>query len=458
MDQQQLAIAPRRARGRDRFLAAAVVAASLSVVLAPAGPALAQYGGGGGSGIGASGTDSQTWPGITVTTTLSNGWVIAFGRTEDEDSRVMWRVPLCPVANGAGVSMQQGWGTAFIRVGERRFILDSATGRTISIRPGEVWRGPFYPMRPAQEGVTPPSYNPSASLPAATAPAAAAAPLAGPFTDLPAMAKVREANSRLLVALSNLEQVWRYRQDGTATATDMTNAQRTVTMARRLLRDAQGEAVLEIRRSESRIPARLLPPLPAGAAPSPTSQPTTQESDLLQDAEGRVTQLLLDFNQAASTCQGLVGKEKAGQASAQQVATAQEAVGELAKDLNQADQMLEDLRRTQSAIVAVQDLHVTSRGAILEAEHRVARLTDKHDAAVRAWLRVVQEYQTNETAALKVEEAAKNVAAAVKELSAATRELNALREAAIKEVQNRNSTGAAAGAGASPATAPAVGK
>ena len=38
------------------------------------------------------------------------------------------------------------------------------------------------------------------------------------------------------------------------------------------------------------------------------------------------------------------------------------------------------------------------RTAILEAEHRVARLTDRHDVAMRAWLRAVQDYQTDPAA------------------------------------------------------------
>ena len=83
------------------------------------------------------------------------------------------------------------------------------------------------------------------------------------------MAKVRESNSRLLAALGNLEQVWRYRQDGTASAADVTNAARTVTMARRLLRDAQQEAVREIRRVEAGLPARPSATPPAGAALGP---------------------------------------------------------------------------------------------------------------------------------------------------------------------------------------------
>ncbi|RPI63146.1 MAG: hypothetical protein EHM48_02925, partial [Planctomycetaceae bacterium] len=81
---------------------------------------------------------SLTWPPISVNVSLQNGWVVAEGRTTDHAQRLVWRTPIAQ--GGQGMTVEHGWGSIFVQVGNRQFVVDDATGNTQELKPGDVIR------------------------------------------------------------------------------------------------------------------------------------------------------------------------------------------------------------------------------------------------------------------------------------------------------------------------------
>ncbi|MFB3890911.1 MAG: hypothetical protein ACE15C_02680 [Phycisphaerae bacterium] len=216
---------------------------------------------------------SGTWPNIGISVSTANGWVVAEGRTEDMNQAIVWRTPLAPM-NGP-VVVEQAYGSAFVQVGGRQFVIDAATGRTAELRAGQVVRQPWLwgPSATASAPDAPPEAQPAQA--AATRP---------PVDRKEAsVERLANASLALSLALSHLDDVYAMVQARKATAADLKAAQQVVDDARKAVQRAQANAVTVV------APEYAAQEPAAPAATKPTAPPLSPE---MRKAQARVLDLM----------------------------------------------------------------------------------------------------------------------------------------------------------------------
>jgi hypothetical protein len=353
---------------------------SLAVFLAVTGTARPQ-----GYVVG-DGRDSLTWPRVSVSVTHENGWVVAVGRAMDRSDRIVWRVPL--VRGKGSAAIDYGLGTVFVRVGNAQFVIDSATGETIRLRPGEIWRQTW----PPTSTQPPPQVTPKT-------PGGQAARNPG------------AANRQLIQALANFEYVLRLRRMGKASAEDVRLARTSVDLARQALRQAQVKTLKE---------AAPHPPVKVTPVATRPARELPERSPAVRSAESRVMDLAATYDRASLALE----KMRRQKANATKVADAEARLAGLGKETEAAYAALRKLREAEmpSAVKANPQL----RARIKQAEQNVDKRTETYDAAERDFLEVQKAYQGGRASAAKLAAAETALLKALEDMTAARRQLSDL--------------------------------
>jgi len=340
--------------------------------------------------------DSLTWPRISVSVGSQNGQVVAVGRARDASQRVVWRTPLGP--SGPGIAVQQGWGTVFVRVGSRQYVIDDATGHAVRLRPGQVWRQPWPPLPPGTSTTPPP---PPQETPA------------GPLD------ATAQANRQLLEALRHLEVVHQLRRQRRASREDLKRAERSVEIARQALAQAQERAIAKLRGGPAEHPGSPAP-RPAG----PPAKPPT-----LAEAEKQAMDLAAEYARAVAARDGLRDRPASDPAGKQALAEAEKAVRAASERLQAAEQQLQKLR-TAAGAAEIRSLDPAQRARLAQAEQRIPKLVEDYDQAHRQVLSTQAAFERKLATPEELTAAQTRLLEALKELSEARRALAELRRGA----------------------------
>lgn len=360
---------------------------------------------------------SLTWPPISVTTTIRNGWVVAQGRSLDGPQHMLWQTPVAP-ARGA-VSLRQGYGSVMVSVGGRRFVLDNATGRAVELRPGEVLRqSPNVTASSSGEGAmgagpTPPA-NEALNLPTLT------------DAQREAVKQLCQTNRQFMEKLVELDRIKRLYDAGKANADDIKAAHAAIADARQLFRQHEAKALQSI---SPKLGMDKEPAAPA-VAPSRKDNPPTPAVAM---AEENLMQLLTEYNKAETQLRTL---DTTPNTPPQTIAEAQTQVNDLARQLREADVALQQVRlvgERPTLAMAGDDL----RQQILAAEDRLAQATAAHDAAQQKLYDIQDEYERGKAGEAALEAAQADLLEAVKSLSVAQRQLAKLHRQAGGQAQTQ---------------------
>ncbi len=383
-------------------------ALALAVALLAAQPALAQYYG----AYNQSAYRAFTWPPISISVTTQNGWVVAQGRSEDNQQRIMWTTRVAP-ANGP-ISVRHGYTSAYVESGGRQFVLDYASGQFKELNAG---------MAVSQDALRSSAYQTPPQQPSVGGGSAYGAKQTAAGNGDKAMDELTKANQRLMDTLNYLESITRLHEAGRATPEDVKNAQKSVDVARAAVRQVQGTALKAIA-PELLAEKREVSVTTRPAAMLPKVVPQARE---VTEASSRMLQLTADLARAQVELGRLSNPGQDQPRDLDAITRAQSRVNVLASDLQRADRNLQHLRVTEATKSVTKNADEQLKKKIADVEKRILTLTDEHAAAQQAWTQIQDAMRTGE--AVSTEEtnnAQQRLMNSVKSLSAAKRTLDAL--------------------------------
>lgn len=428
-----------RAVRRSRWALPVLLGAGLLIVMAMPGVAAAQ------SGVYPGMSRSLTWPPISVSVSLQNGWVVAQGRTTDLIQRVVWQVPVAPAGSFV---FQHGWGSVFIQVGTRQFVIDDATGATQELQPGEAVRQ-FQVLPPPGPSALPYAPPPASPRYAAPSPAAAAPGPAAP----PGIEQLSTANQMLMIALGRLDETIRLQKVNQATADDVRKAEAVVNDSRAMVTQAQSIALKQI------APDML--PSPTKPVPGPTTKPAPvlPAMTVIDPQVANMQSCVLELTAEYALAQHEVARLRAlppDQVTDEQIATAQKSAQQSSDQLQAADLQLRDLRMTSGTPKSWQ-IDPKLRADITSAERKLIEAIRNHEAAERKVMAAQDALDRKEASKDDVAEAQIGLMSALRNISKAQHELDQLNALAAKEMEDKKPTSVPAGATTAPAAGGAVG-
>lgn len=368
-----------------------------------------------------------TWPGVATTVATINGWIVVEGRSMDQYNNLLWQTPLA--RTGGSVSMRHGWGSVFVEVGGRQFVIDESNGNAREIRAGHVVRQdlPWTPPAPP-----PRSYTDNTSDATGTS----SVPLS---EDAKAMLeRMNKVNQDLIEALANLEIVAKQFERNQATYAD-------VAAARARVRTARANLDLAERGLLKNMPADLaqLPPPQPEVAPLPSRPPP-------QDPKVTVAQKkLLDLTAQHVVAQTEVLRlREAVPVNDAALAAAQKRVDDLAEQVDQVDSALHKLRLVEDIEPCPFKLSPMEMARIAQVERNILELNQKYRQADDRMQKAQAAY-ANKTGSLDDVQATQNeVVSLMKKINVARRDLDDLRRTtcqAVQDAQEKDSTTRPAG-------------
>lgn len=371
-----------------------------------------------------SGKESLVWPPVSTSVSAINGWVVVVGRTLDQSNKVVWRTPLAPA--GESVSVHHGWGSLFVEVGNRQFVVDYASGRTQELRPGQIVRQdlPWLPVGTPIPGM--PTGSPGAPAreypPRTTNPAAAALP--PPTLSPEAIAlgqRICKANGQLIEALAALEITARNYDQKKASLADLQAAREKVRDARVVQELAQRGLLMSMPPELAKLPTS---PGPAASLPPPSTAPVRPPPE-----DPKVTGLQKKLMEL--TGQYVEAREKLRLAQQQGVdsetVAARTRMADLAEQVDQTDTKLQQLRLTADAKPCPFELAPADLADVARVERKILELHEQYRQAQERMQAVQQDAAAQKAGDKELQEAQAAVVAAMKKVSAARRELEDLR-------------------------------
>jgi hypothetical protein len=217
-----------------------------------------------------------TWPTVSVSLSIEGNVYILEGRTQAQTGQIIWRRPIGPIDQP--VTLQHGWMTSFVTVGNRQFVVDNATGQAQEVAYGSVYR------RLGAGATTEPS---SSELYAVNG-TAVVAPPAGALAPSPGNLTARRVEAQQ----ATVEDLYRAQQQYLYTLAVLDNLPADATAAQReTARQSAEQARAQLRTLETALYQQLQNTLAAErntAAPT-TRETVTEEHRRVQLAQQRVT-------------------------------------------------------------------------------------------------------------------------------------------------------------------------
>jgi hypothetical protein len=364
---------------------------------------------------------SFTWPLVITSVTTINGWVVAEGRTADQTNKIIWRSPLAPAAGS--VAVRNGWGTMFIEIGNRQFIVDDATGQTRELRPGQVVRQDL----PWGPGGVPGPRSPGGPVAPTTQSSVALSAQAQEMLDA-----INKANTRLIEALATLEVTARDYDQKKASMEDYQKAREGVRNARLALEQANKGML-------SAVPPELTKPAPTPTAvPAVVVAPRPAKVDpKVADAQKKLMDVTASYVEAQMTLNNLLKKESGNTAA---INTATDKVRLLASDLDRQDAQLRELRLVEDVEPCPINVKPGDMARIARVEKNILQLNDRYRIVQDQMQQVQQAYANKTVDDKQLAEAQAAVVDVMQKITAARRELEDLRrstcQAAMEELTN----------------------
>lgn len=390
--------------------------AGAAAIFLCAAPAQAQF-------VAGSDVESFTWPPISVSLQVRNGWIVAEGRALDQTQGVVWRTPLARA--GGGAVLRNGWGSAFASVGGRRFIIDYASGETRELKAGEVYRQQWPPFTP-----------PTAEQP--TSPYSSARGNGARGNDRSALiGDLGRANKTLVEALSSLDSIATMQEKGRATEEDVKNARQNVDLARAAVKQAQADALRVLGPEllpRTTMPAVATRPAVTGATPRPlVVRPVAPVPESVRKAEGNLMDISAKVIQARRKVEELSSPAGGGGDPAA-LATAQEGLRAAEDQLQGADKELQRLRMAES-LPPLERLSKGLQTRISTVSRRLLDLTEEQQSIERQLQRAIQAQRAGDATEGEVNQLKTRATAVLSNLFDARKELDELRQAAEAEIK-----------------------
>lgn len=356
-----------------------------------------------------------TWPELNISIRTDGGWIVAEARTSDLQQQLIWRKPLAPA--GPGAVIQHGWGSIFVQVGPRQFVIDNATGRVQELRAGQIVRAvdPVFPPHraPAPSGETPGGTQDTSLLTPQQA----------------AMERLSQANQDLAQAMVKMDTMYRLRRSGQATDIELHNSQIAVADARQSVLDAQDSALREIT-SQTVLPARPTAPTSAPAIVRAIMMPPPAKAgpEVIR-AERRVLDLTAAYAKASQELDRLRADSTTAPRAIEQ---AEAAATALSTQITQADRDLRRLRIEDG--ITFDKLSLTLQGKMTDAQQRLVLLTSHRDD-IEDQLSCVQAFfELGDASEAAVQKLQNQLLDTIKKANEVQKELGDLRLAARKEL------------------------
>lgn len=347
-----------------------------------------------------------TWPGVQTTVTVMNGWVVVQGVSNDQNNNLLWQTPLAPA--GGGVSFRHGWGTLFVEVGRRQFVVDEGNGNTRELRPGQVvrqdlpWSPPALPPRTYGNNSTGETDTPAVPL----------------SDDAKAVLDMlNKANRELIDSLANLELVIKAYETNQAKYADVAAARERVRVARA---------------NQDLAERGLLRNVPPDLAALPTTQPDTAPVAIPvpppQDPKVAVMQKkLLDVTGQYVAAQTDVARLRQAGADSNAMAVAQKKMTDLGDQMDQMDAQLRQMRLVEDVDPCPIKISMTDLSRVAQIERNLLELNQQYRQADDRMQKAQAAYN-NKTGSLDdVQAAQNNVVALMKKINAGRRDLEDMR-------------------------------
>ena len=397
-----------------------------------------------------------TWPSMSVNLSVQNGVIVAQGVTMGgSGNRVLWQTPLMRLSGSPGMAVQHGASTTFVQAGNRRIVIDNATGRAYVLANNQAWRRfpagepvditglsrPVPPSTTATPATPPPHYGSVSETPrmrettavSDTPPPAASGAdtsrtlLTGGDNELKsistyqqALRALMDANNRLLVRLERQQRLQRMsapQGDIESASTDVEQAHREVTAAQKRV-----DSFLTLASAEP-IRARTVEDVEGAPTPIKQAQMTPQQYVDLQQAEQRVLDLSAQMNRKALRIQE---QKELGELTAAQLEREQRTIEAYQREVDRANLHLQELRLAANR---PEELPAQVQAQVGQSEREIVSLNDKATQLERQ-LRDVEARQLDGKASEQdVQDVQAQVTATYKQLSSASRELTDLHNA-----------------------------